>query len=300
MGINVTGNTVISSKLIKNITNRYLNKCISINIAQEYLLEEIINMYQKKGYILAIPYFPEQNLNTGTLEIIIQEGVLEEIEYDKSVLPSRVVNMAFLGMKGKVINIRNLEQALENLNKFGAVAVNMDLKPGNNSGESILVLKAEEKSHFSGSVSYNNDYNSIDYPSFPNKINHKLNVSIYYAHLLENDNLSLNTSTTLQTDDMANKIASFGFAYYVPIGYWDIIFNANYDIRNTISRMMLDDYNIQTGSLTSSIDIKRTLSRGQSYILKSIIRPNYYTTYTYLDDIKTVAGYKLYYLDLGL
>jgi hemolysin activation/secretion protein len=298
--IEISGNTIISQKKIKAITSKYLNKCIAISIAQEYLLEEIVNLYQKDGYILAVPYLPEQNLTTGVLKIIIAEGILEDIEFDSDILPKRVVNMAFFGMRGKIINIRHLEQALENLNKFGAVSVNMDLKPGNSVGSSILVLRAEKQQQFNANVRYDNEYNSLAYLSFPNVDNHKLSTSLSYAHLLGNDNLMLNANTTLITNNGNNQQGSLGVSYAVPFGFWDFIYNINYDISRNVSRMIYDDYVIRTSSITTSMDIKRTLARGQQYILKAIARPNYYTTDTYLDDIRTAAGYELYFLDLGL
>ncbi|MCL2566812.1 MAG: hypothetical protein FWE18_01780 [Alphaproteobacteria bacterium] len=298
--ISVSGNTIISTKIIKTITDKYLNKCIAISIAQEYLLEEIINLYQKQGYILAVPYLPEQNLQTGVLKIIIAEGILEDIEFDSEILPKRVVGMAFFGMRGQPINMRRLEQALENINKFGAVSVNMDLKPGNAVGETILVLRSSPLQQFHAGLRYDNDYNSIAYNSFPNTDNHKLSANMSYAHLLGNDSLSLNANTTITTANGNNQQGSFGASYAAPLGIWDFIYNINYDISRNVNKMMFDTYVIRTASITASMDIKRTLARGQQYILKSLIRPNYYTTDTYLDGIKTAAGYELYFLDLGV
>ncbi|MDR2007980.1 MAG: hypothetical protein LBQ34_03290 [Alphaproteobacteria bacterium] len=297
--IEITGNTVVSSKIIQAISQKYLNKCIAISIAQEYLLEEIVNLYQKQGYILAIPYLPEQNLNTGVLKIIIAEGILEDIEFDDGILPKRVVNMAFFGMRGKPINMRNLEQALENLNKFGAVSVNMDLKPGEEVGSSVLVLRAVPLQQLKAGIRYDNDYNSIAYNSFPNQDNHKVALNMSYAHLLGNDSLSLNANTTLMTVNGSSRQGSFGAAYSVPFGLWDFNYNINYDVSRNVNKMAYNTYIIRTESITTSMDIKRTLSRGQKYIFKSVVRPNFYTTDTYLDNVKTLAGYKLYFLDLG-
>ncbi|MGV3278633.1 ShlB/FhaC/HecB family hemolysin secretion/activation protein [Rickettsiales bacterium LUAb2] len=296
--INIIGNTVLSNKELANITNKYLNKCISIAIAQETLLEAIIKLYQSKGYILAVPYIPQQNLAHGVLEIVVKEGILASIEYDNNILPKRAVNFAFVGMVGNPVNLRYLEQALENLNKFGAYKVTMDLKPGSKAGESILVLNAEKGQRFTGSITFSNDYNSQEYNTFPNLYDNKIIVNLGFNGVLTNDSLNLTAQTTLhQNTDLQE--GSFGLNYSVPLGYWDFILNDNMDLTRVISKQTYDTYNIDTISDTGSLDIKRTISRGGSYILRGVVRPNYYQTDTYINNLKTEDSYKLYFVDLG-
>lgn len=297
--IKIVGNTVLSHKDISNITHKYLHKCISIAIAQEALLESIIKLYQSKGYILAVPYIPQQNLAHGVLKIVIKEGVLSGIEYNSNIVPKRAVNFAFVGMVGNPVNLRYLEQSLENLNKFGAYKVTMDLKPGKNAGESILVLNAKKGQRVNGSVTFSNDYNSQEYKTFPNLYDNKIIVNLGFNGVLTNDSLNLMAQTTLhQNTDLQE--GSFGFNYSVPLGYWDFTLNDNVDLTRVISKQTYDTYNIDTISNTGSLEIKRTISRGGSYILRGVLRPNYYQTDTYINNLKTEDSYKLYFLDIGV
>lgn len=296
--INVLGNTVLSNKELTNITNKYLNKCISIAIAQESLLEDIIKLYQHKAYILAVPYFPQQNLSHGILEIIVKEGILSGIEYNSSILSKMAVSFAFIGMVGKPVNLRYLEQALENLNKFGAYKVTMDLKPGEKPGESILVLNSEKGKKFTAFISFNNDYNSQEYKTFPNLHDNKITINLGFNSLLTNDSLDLLAQTTLHKNTKIQE-GGFGFNYSLPLGYWDFIVNYNANLTRVKSKQTFDTYNIDTMSNTASLDIKRTLLRSHGYILRGVIRPNYYETNTYINNLRTESNYKLYFLDVG-
>lgn len=85
----------------------------------------------------------------------------------------------------------------------------------------------------------------------------------------------------------------------MPLGYWDFILNYSLSLTRVISKQTYDTYNIDTISHTNSLDIKRTISRGSSYISRAVIRANYYYTGTYINNLKTDNRYKLYFLDLG-
>lgn len=255
-------------------------------------------MYQSKGYILALPYMPEQNLSHGLLEIVVKEGILSDIEYNINIVPKRAVNFAFIGMFNRPVNLRHLEQALENLNKFGSYKVTMSLKPGKKAGETILVLNAEKRQRFTSSLTFINDYNNEAYNTFPNLYNNQFAVNLGSSSLITNDSLNLYSQTTLHKNTDVQE-GSFAAIYSLPLGYWDFILNYSLSLTRVISKQTYDTYNIDTISHTSSLDIKRTISRGSSYISRAVIRPNYCQTGTYINNLKTDNRYKLYFLYLG-
>jgi hemolysin activation/secretion protein len=299
--VKVVGNTVVSNRQINKITNKYLNKCLSVEIAQEYLLEELTLLYQRKGYILAIPYLPEQNLGKGILEIIIKEGILERIDFDNTVIKASSVSWAFPFKIGKPVNIRDLEQSLETLNYSGDYSVTMNLAPGDETGQSVLVLKANRiKPNYYISLGITNDYNTTSPVTFPKKeLRNTLTIGSGNT-LIPNDTWSMFGNYTLK-ENQNDQGGSAGFTYNLPLGYWNITLNNNTD--GYVSQVIgFNETNVSSGiSVSNSIEVKRVVSRGASYILKSYIKPNTYGTFNYLNDkfIKT-SSYKLYYLDLGL
>jgi hemolysin activation/secretion protein len=297
----VLGNTVISNAELAKITSKYLNKCITISIAQEYMLEEIVLKYQKKGYILAIPYFPEQNIKQGTLQVIIKEGILEDIDFDEEEINKSAVKWAFLGTIGKPINMRYLEQALEILNYSGAYQATMDLKPGYEPGSSILVLKATRVSNkYHGSIGVSNDYNTLARKPFPKK-ELRTTMSINSGDfILPNDIWNINASYTFKENTDA-KSGSIGFSYTLPLGYWEFSLNNNTDMYNNKIRTTYSNYVNEGLSASNSFEAKRVISRAQSYILKGFFKPNYYFTDSYFDGLWLASSsYELYYFDFGL
>ena len=93
------------------------------------LLADIQNTYIRKGYITTKPYpKPGQNIASGTLIIQVEEGRIAAI-VDESGETPMAIRMAFPFMKGKVLNIRDLEQGLDQMNRLVSNRVKLNLVP---------------------------------------------------------------------------------------------------------------------------------------------------------------------------
>ena len=63
---------------------------------------------------------------------------------------------AIIGAEGKPLNLRDLEQALDQINKLQSNHATMNIYPGERTGESIAVFDNEPAKRWNGYFSYDN------------------------------------------------------------------------------------------------------------------------------------------------
>lgn len=122
-------------------------------------ITNIRNAFQRKlldkGYVTSQVYIPEQNLNTGTLQFMVMPGRVEDIRYGDSSAhgPWRT---AFPVRPGDILNIRDVEQGLEQMKRVSSQSVTMKLLPGTSVGTSIIELSIKQDKPVHGSISFDN------------------------------------------------------------------------------------------------------------------------------------------------
>ena len=84
-----------------------------------------------KGYVTSRIVIPEQNMKNGKLLLRLQTGRLHKIIYskDSAVIPWK---NAFPIKEGDILNIRRLEQGLEQMKRVSSLDVSMKLLPADN------------------------------------------------------------------------------------------------------------------------------------------------------------------------
>ena len=122
-------------------------------------ITNIRNAFQRKlldkGYVTSQVYIPEQNLNAGTLQFMVMPGRVEDIRYSASSAhgPWRT---AFSVRPGDILNIRDVEQGLEQMKRVSSQSVTMKLLPGTAVGTSIIELSIKQDKPVHGSISFDN------------------------------------------------------------------------------------------------------------------------------------------------
>ena len=122
-------------------------------------ITNIRNAFQRKlldkGYVTSQVYIPEQNLNAGTLQFMVMPGGVEDIRYSASSAhgPWRT---AFSVRPGDILNIRDVEQGLEQMKRVSSQSVTMKLLPGTAVGTSIIELSIKQDKPVHGSISFDN------------------------------------------------------------------------------------------------------------------------------------------------
>ena len=140
----------------------FLNKIARKHERKHVTVSDITNIrnaFQRKlldkGFVTSQVYIPEQNLNAGTLQFMVMPGRVEDIRYGDSSAhgPWRT---AFPIRPGDILNIRDVEQGLEQMKRVSSQSVTMKLLPGASVGTSIIELSIKQDKPVHGSISFDN------------------------------------------------------------------------------------------------------------------------------------------------
>lgn len=151
--IELTDATLISSSAAARLTAPWINQCLDLAWLNT-LTHSISDWYISRGYITSRAFLTEQDLSTGVLHLAVLEGKLQQIRLEG--VPERTLKMTFPGLEGKILNLRDIEQGMEQLNRVRQTPVEIEILPGENPGYSVVNLTATPEFPLSGSVSFDN------------------------------------------------------------------------------------------------------------------------------------------------
>lgn len=151
--IEISGNTKLSQRDADKLTAPWLNQCLDMTRLRQ-LTSAVSDWYISRGYITSRAFLTEQDLSFGVLHLMVLEGRLQQIRLEG--VPQRTLAMTFPGLEGHVLNLRDIEQGMEQLNRVRQVPVEIEILPGDKQGWSVVNLTAAPEFPLSGSVSFDN------------------------------------------------------------------------------------------------------------------------------------------------
>lgn len=151
--IYINGATLISHNKRKQFELSYANQCVGMDKINQ-LINEISDWYIQQGYITSRAFITEQDLSHGELQIAVLEGRLEKIHLEGA--SSRQLKMAFPGLEGGILNLRDIEQGMEQINRVRSQPVQIEILPSQKPGYSVVNLTATPEFPLSASVNFDN------------------------------------------------------------------------------------------------------------------------------------------------
>ncbi len=103
------------------------------------IVKRLNSALMAKGYITSRIMIPEQELASGKLELVFIPGMIGDIRFAEPI-ERAVWRNAFPTQPGDILNLRDLEQGLEQLKRVPSQDVDFQLHPGKNPGESDVVI----------------------------------------------------------------------------------------------------------------------------------------------------------------
>lgn len=176
----ISGARSVSEAQLQGIIAGYAGKQLSIG-DMERAAADLTQYYRSQGYILARAYLPTQDINQGTVEIAILEGVVGKTTVNTAAAPNVNPSLANRLVQsrqktGTAVKEQDLERGLLLLNDLPGVAASAELSPGANTGETQLTVTAKEEKRFGGSVEADNHGNQY-------AGQHRVGASVYANNL---------------------------------------------------------------------------------------------------------------------
>lgn len=143
MSVSLPGSTLLDLEMIDAMFAGEIGTCITpelIGVA----LDRLNGYFLDAGYVTTRAYITPQDLATGTLEITVVEGRIEDIRLnDNSPQDQRRIRMAFAASPGDILNINEIDQGLAQMNRPQSVKATLNLVPGTEAGQTIVQIEEE-------------------------------------------------------------------------------------------------------------------------------------------------------------
>ncbi|AWK42767.1 ShlB/FhaC/HecB family hemolysin secretion/activation protein [Photorhabdus laumondii subsp. laumondii] len=242
----------LSQSVREKLIQSYLSRCLTLPDINE-LVRKVSNAYIERGYVTSRAGLRAQDLSTGTLIITVSEGKVESITLDGET--SLSLKMAFPGMVGKTLNLRDIEQGMEQLNRLPSQQITIDIQPGKQPGYSAVILK-RISTRLPVGASLGID-NSGQKSTGTGQINASVNVD-NLLHLADQWSLSVS-----RNNDFRNNHRSRSLSSNVTIPYGDWLFNYQYAWNDSFQDIPigLQSYRYEGDNQTHRLAINRTLYR---------------------------------------
>jgi hemolysin activation/secretion protein len=217
--IAINGAPNLSPFLRERIDNQFLGHCLGV-AEIEKILGEITKDYIERGYITTRAYLPAQDMSGGKLEILVVEGVIEKIMLDDGGAGSIYFGNVFPA-EGKLLNLRDFEQGVEQINKLSSNNARMDIQPGAAPGASQVVIHNTPAFPLHASLSADNQGSD-------STGRNEIGMSLSADRLLKLNELMLYTHRQSQPNDWDRRASkSDSFSFIVPVGYTTGSFSAS-------------------------------------------------------------------------
>ncbi|WP_342755384.1 ShlB/FhaC/HecB family hemolysin secretion/activation protein [Pantoea sp. MBD-2R] len=145
--------TLLSVRQQSALTDNYNNRCLNLTEINA-LVHAISDWYMQRGYITSRAFLSEQNLSSEELTIPVLEGKLEAVRLNG--VHSRMLETTFPGLEGKTLNLRDIEQGMEQINRVRSSPVQIEIVPSQKPGYSIVNLTSQPEFPVSLSAGFDN------------------------------------------------------------------------------------------------------------------------------------------------
>ncbi|WP_158240734.1 ShlB/FhaC/HecB family hemolysin secretion/activation protein [Telmatospirillum siberiense] len=134
------GATLLSEDDRQDLSAGYPGRCVSFAEVNE-ILRAVTDLYAARGYVTTRATLPQQNVADGILTIRVVEGRLQGFDWNgEPASDLSEVLAAFPAAPGEVLNLRDLEQGIDQLNRLRSNDARIELIPGDRPGDSRVAI----------------------------------------------------------------------------------------------------------------------------------------------------------------
>ncbi|NHB89483.1 ShlB/FhaC/HecB family hemolysin secretion/activation protein [Photorhabdus tasmaniensis] len=276
---------------LKRLAQKGENQCLGtqgINV----LMTRIQNRLISHGYVTSRVLAPNQHLNSKILKLVVIPGKIRHIRYTAESGSYIQQVTTFPPREGKLLDLRDIEQGLENLQRFSTVQANMEIVPGEQPGESDIVLDWRQSRHWQ-LATYMDDSGSESTGRYQGGL------TLYLHNPLALSDLFYISGGRDIHSPSGRGSKNYTIHYSLPVGYWTAgITASNYAYNQTVAGLHQDvKYRGKSNNL--NFQLSRVLHRNASQ--KTSLNGEIYrrTSRSFTDDTeigvqrRDTAGWKL-------
>lgn len=232
---------------LTRLGERAVSHCLGVKGINK-LMAQMQNRFIAHGWVTSRVLAPEQDLTSGTLVLQVIPGRVRQVRYRDDADTNATLYTAMPAHAGNLLDVRDIEQGLENLQRLPTVQASMDIVPGDAPGESDIVISRKQAKPWRVNAWVDNsgtDDTGKNQAGMmlawdnPTSLSDLLYVTASQDMLFSKDKGSTNLSAQ----------------YSVPIGYWQMaLIGSRYDYKQTIAGVSRDiEYTGKSQSLNAQL-----------------------------------------------
>ena len=273
--IELHGVTLLTSAQQSGLLQPYSRQCLGVEQLNA-LLKAITEAYLARGYVTTRAYLPQQDLADGVLEIRVVEGRLERLEGGE-MATERELGMSFPGATGAMLDLRELEQLVDQLNRLPSVQAGLQVLPGDTVGSSRVQLQGQREKPWRISANRHND-------GVPSTGEQQWGLGFDWDSPLGlADQLLLRGSGDTLSDSQRQS-DSQSLIYSLPYGWWTFSYSYNQNSYRTQTDAAGFAFKQQGDSQTQQLRAERVLHRDELSKTAASLALGHIRTRNYLED----------------
>ena len=204
----ILDNNFLRKKLENTIKKSVVGRCVGPTGINK-MATALQDYYIDAGYITTRVDIPSQNISSGELKLTVDAGRIDKIIIEGNDILPWILPFK----KGDILNIRNIEQGLENLQQVPGVNVKIDIEPGSRNGYSNVLINTHRFKKWSVKAIYDN---------WGDEATGRYRASVigYLFNALKSSDLFYLAGTKSTTGQYEN-ISTY---YSLPVNYWNYYF----------------------------------------------------------------------------
>ncbi|MFJ2990943.1 ShlB/FhaC/HecB family hemolysin secretion/activation protein [Collimonas sp. NPDC087041] len=194
------------------------------------IVKRLTNLILQRGYSTTRIGIPEQDLTGGVLTLVLVPGVIREIRFSDPTLYG-TWRSAFPTGPGQLLNLRDLEQGLEQMKRVPSQDVDMQIVPGDVPGESDVVIQVKRSKPWKLTGTFDDSG-----AKGTGKLQAGLNLAVDNPLGL-NDLFNIGINTDAQRKAGQRGTNGNNVYYAVPAGYWNFaVSGSTYDYHQEVAQ----------------------------------------------------------------
>lgn len=199
---------------LQHLANQAIGHCLGaegINL----LVADIQNRLISHGWITTRVLVPAQDLSTGTLQLVVLPGKVQHIRFAPQAYHYSSLYTAVPTHQGDVLDLRDIEQGLENLQRLPTVKATVEMVPGDAPGDTVVVIDRQQSRFWRlGAWADNSSTSSTG--------KNQAGIMLALDNPLALSDLFYLTATRDTGFRNSKNTTNYSAHYSVPFGYWQV------------------------------------------------------------------------------
>ncbi|EIN0470386.1 ShlB/FhaC/HecB family hemolysin secretion/activation protein [Escherichia coli] len=238
---------------LQKIANGAVGHCLGVK-GINLLMSTLQNRLVDHGYVTTRVLAPSQDLKSGILRLVVIPGVVRHVRLTPDSDDYIQLYSSFPAHEGSLLDLRDIEQGLENMQRLPGVQADMEIVPGEQPGESDILITRKQDKYWRLGFSLD-DSGTRSTGRYLGGITFSLDNPFSLSDLLY-------VSATHNFPHYGGKGSKNYTAHYsVPFGYWQFSATASdYDYHQTVAGAV-EDYQYSGESQNLGMQLSRVLHR---------------------------------------